>query len=265
MKGRSIREFIFYLLRLTKSFITELFEPKISFYAASMSWATLFFIIPFFVIIFSVVINTPIFNQYYATLHNFVESIVMPTQSKLIMSWIDKFVSNAGAMGAIGFIYVIIAAILFFRDYDYIVNDIFDDQRRDFIKGVVVYTSLLILIPIALTFSFWFLMLVNSKFHFSQYILQFLILWLLVFIIYKVTPKEKLPIKVVAISSFIATLVWSIAKTLFVLYISLNQTYTTIYGAISIVLFMFLWIYISWAIFLHGLQLCSILIEDTKE
>ncbi len=188
----------------------------------------------------------------------------MPTQSKLIMSWIDKFVANAGAMGAIGFIYVIIAAIMFFRDYDYIVNDIFDNQRRSFLKGVVVYSSLLILIPIALIFSFWFLMLVNSKFHFSQYILQFLILWLLVFIIYKVTPKERLPIKVVAISSFIATLVWSVAKTLFVLYISLNQTYTTIYGAISIVLFMFLWIYISWAIFLHGLQLCSILIEDNN-
>jgi membrane protein len=230
-----------------------------------MSWATLFFIIPFFVIIFSIIINTPIFSQYYDTIHNFVKNVVMPTQSELIMSWIDKFVQNAGRMGAIGFIYVLIAAILFFRDYDYIINDIFNDSRRSFFKGVGLYTTLLIFIPIALIVSIWFLMLVNSKFHFSQYILQFLIIWLLVFLIYKITPKEKLPVKAVAISSFIATLVWSVAKTLFVLYISLNQTYTTIYGAISIVLFLFLWIYISWAIFLHGLQLCSILVEEDEE
>ena len=253
------------IFNLTKDFLANLLEPKISFYAASMSWATLFFIIPFFVIIFSVVINTPIFNDYYDTVHSFIKSIVMPTQSELIMNWIDKFVANAGKMGAIGFIYVIIAAIMFFRDYDYIVNDIFDNQRRSFFKGVAVYSSLLIFIPIALIVSFWFLMLVNSKFHFSQYILQFLIIWLMVFLIYKITPKEKLPIKAVAISSFIATFIWSIAKTLFVLYISLNQTYTTIYGAISIVLFMFLWIYISWAIFLHGLQLCSILLNEEDE
>jgi len=247
---------------LTKEFLSNLLEPKVSFYAASMSWATLFFIIPFFVIIFSIVINTPIFSQYYDTIHNFVKNVVMPTQSELIMAWIDKFVQNAGKLGLIGFIYVIIAAIMFFRDYDYIVNDIFDDNRRKFVEATIVYTTLLILIPAALIVSIWFLMLVNSKFHFSQYILQFLILWLIVFIIYKISPKEKITTKTVAISSFIATLVWSIAKTLFVLYISLNQTYTTIYGAISIVLFLFLWIYISWAIFLHGLQLCSILEED---
>ena len=253
------------LFYLTKNFLSNLLEPKVSFYAASMSWATLFFIIPFFVIIFSITINTPIFNQYYSTIHSFVESIVMPTQSKLIMDWIDKFVANAGKLGAIGFIYVVIAAVMFFRDYDYIVNDIFDNNRRKFFEGVLVYTSLLILIPIALISTFWFLMLVDSKFHFSQYFLQFALVWLLVFIIYKITPKEKLPIKVVALSSFIATLVWFIAKTLFVLYISLNQTYTTIYGAISIVLFLFLWIYISWAIFLHGLQLCSILVDDEDE
>jgi len=250
------------IFNLTKEFLANLLEPKVSFYSASMSWATLFFIIPFFVIIFSIIINTPIFSQYYDTIHNFVKNVVMPTQSELIMSWIDKFVQNAGKMGLIGFFYVVIAAIMFFRDFDYIVNDIFDDQRRSFLEATIVYTSLLILIPISLIVSIWFLMLVKSQFHFSQYILQFLIIWFIVFIIYKISPKEKIPTKIVAISSFIATFIWSIAKTLFVLYISINQTYTTIYGAISIVLFMFLWIYISWAIFLHGLQLCSILVEE---
>jgi membrane protein len=250
---------------LTKKFLSNLLEPKVSFYAASMSWATLFFIIPFFVIIFAVVIHTPMFSPYYEKIHSFVKSILLPGNSELIMNWIDTFVANATKLGIIGFIYVVIASIMFFRDFDYIVNDIFDNSRRNFFKGVVFYTSLILLIPIALIISIWFLMMIKNKFHFSQYFLQFFIIWLIVFIIYKITPKENLPTHIVAISSFIATFTWTIAKTLFVLYISLNQTYSTIYGAISIVLFLFLWIYISWAIFLHGLQLCSILVEEDEK
>jgi len=38
-----------------------------------------------------------------------------------------------------------------------------------------------------------------------------------------------------------------------------NKTYTSVYGGISTVLFFFLWIYISWAIFLHGLRLCYLI------
>jgi len=252
------------LFNLTKDFLANLLEPKVSFYAASMSWATLFFIIPFLVIIFAIVINMPFFSPYYAKIHSFVESIVLPGNSKLIMQWIDKFVANAGTLGAIGAIYVVIAAVMFFRDFDYIVNDIFDNQRRTFLNGVIIYSALILLIPLTIIISIWFFMMLSSKFHFSQFVLQFFLVWLLVSIIYKITPKEKLNFKPVLISSFIATTIWTIAKTLFVLYVSLNQTYTTIYGAISIVLFLFLWIYISWAIFLHGLQLCSILIDDEE-
>jgi len=250
------------LYLLTKDFLANLFEPKVSFYAASMSWATLFFIIPFLVILFSILIHLPIFSKYYDAIHQFIASILVPGSSKVVIEFMDKFVQNAGKLGVIGFIYVIFAAFLFFKDYDYIVNDIFNENRRGFFNALLVYGSLLIFIPISLAISIWFLVMLDSKLNFGPIILQFFIVWFLVFLIYKITPKEKIPIKIVAISSFIATFIWSVAKTLFIFYIAYNKTYTTIYGAISILLFLFLWIYISWVIFLHGLQLCAILTED---
>ena len=229
-----------------------------------MSWSTLFFIIPLLVIIFSLILNLPIFHDYYDKIHSLVASYIVPTNSKEVMQWLDRFVENAEKMGYIGIAYIVLAAFLFFRDYDYIVNDIFDLPRRKLLNAIAVYLSLILLIPMVLTLTIWFISL-NNGFTFIKIVSQFLIVWAIIFVIFKLTPKEKLPLKVVALSSFVTSFVWTVAKTLFVLYIAYNKTYTTIYGTVSIVLFIFLWIYLSWVIFLHGLQLCNILTQDEDE
>ena len=265
MKNRTIKEWIIYIFKLTKNFVLELFEPKVSFYAASMSWATLFFIIPMLVITLSIIIHTPIFNQYYAKIHTIIAESLVPTSTEQIMSWLDNFIANASQMGYIGAGYVIIAAILFFKDFDYIVNDIFGEERRGILHGLAIYTFLTIFVPLAIASSIWVFDIADDKFHFQPYVLQFIIIWLIVFIVFKVTPREKIKLDALAISSFITTVVWFIAKSGFMFYILHNKTYTTIYGTISIVLFTFLWIYISWTIFLHGMQLCNMLLNDEED
>ena len=262
MKDKSFKEFALYILKLTKGFISELFEPKVSFYAASMSWATIFFMIPLLVIILSVVIYTPIFNQFYSSIHSIIANSLMPGSSKQLMEWIDGFVANAASMGAIGVVYIVVAAVMFFRDFDYIVNDIFDKSRRTLLEAFLVYGGMLIFIPLSIGGTIWLFTKIDNKLHLAPQMLQFIIIWAIIFLIYKVAPKEKLSIRVVAISSFIATFVWFLAKFLFVLYLYYNKTYSTIYGAVSVALFLFLWIYISWTIFLHGMQLCSVLSDE---
>jgi len=243
LRDRSFKEFALYILKLTKGFIVELFEPKVSFYAASMSWSTLFFMIPLLVIILSIVIYTPIFNQFYSNIHSIIANSVMPGSSKQIMEWIDSFVANAASMGVIGFIYIVVAAVMFFRDFDYIVNDIFDKSRRTLLEALIVYGGMLIFIPLSLGGTIWLFTKIDNTLHLAPQMLQFLIIWAIIFTVYKVTP----------------------AKSLFVLYLYYNKTYTTIYGAVSVALFLFLWIYISWTIFLHGMQLCSVLSNDEEE
>lgn len=259
---RAPKEFVLYTLKLSKSFIVELLEPKLSFYAASMSWATLFFIIPLLVITLSVIIYTPLFSQFYAKIHEYIANSLVPTSSQSIMHTLDTFVANSYQMGYIGAAYVIVAAIFFFRDFDYIVNDIFGSKRRRFSKALLVYGSMLILIPLSTASSIWILTFLDNRFHLGPIVLQFIITWLTIFVIYKIAPKEHIPFNIAAMSSFIATLVWHIAKSIFLFYILYNKTYTTIYGTVSVILFTFLWIYISWTIFLHGLQLCKMLQDE---
>ena len=265
MSKKEFKESAIYLYKLTKEFIKELFEPKVSFYAASMSWATIFFVIPLLVIILSIIVYTPIFTQYYDKIHTIIANSLVPGSSKVIMQWIDKFIANASSMGIIGVAYITVASIMFFRDFDYIVNDIFDNERRSFKDAIITYFLILIIIPISLGGTIWIYTKVGKELHITPYIMQFILTWATIFILYKVSPKEKIPTKIVAISSFVATFVWYIAKSIFILYLYYNKTYTTIYGGVSIALFFFLWIYISWVIFLHGLQLSSVLYNEDKE
>ncbi len=262
MKQRTTKEWLISIFQLTKEFIKELLDPKLSFYAASMSWATLFFIIPLLVITLSVIIYTPLFSQFYQKIHTLIANSLVPTSSQQIMQLLDTFTANSYQMGYIGTLYVIVAAILFFRDFDYIVNDIFGRKRRGFFKALFIYGFMLMLIPISTALSIWLFTLLQSKIHFAPIFLQFIIAWFTIFIIYKVAPKEHIGFDVAAQSSFITTLVWHIAKSIFLFYILYNKTYTTIYGTISIIMFTFLWIYISWTIFLHGLQLCKMLQDE---
>ena len=250
-----------------KNFFNDLFYDKLGFYAASMSWSSIFFIIPFLVILLVAFTYMPIFDTAYLKIHNLLSESLVTSNRDLIIGHIDKFVDNAGKLGVIGFIYVVIATVMFFKDYDFIVNDIFNTPQRGILEAIKTYFGLILLLPFTLGSSFWvFDKLDNYLSSFSIYsilhlklIIPYLIIWLMFYIAYQLSPRVSVNHQAAFISSFIASLIWFIAKSLFVYYIIYNKTYTSIYGGLSTVLFLFLWIYISWAIFLHGLRFCYIL------
>jgi phage portal protein BeeE len=52
---------------------------------------------------------------------------------------------------------------------------------------------------------------------------------------------------------------------IFIYYVLINKTYKTIYGSISILLFMLLWIYINWIIYISGIYLIKFLDTITQK
>ncbi|WP_456432440.1 YihY family inner membrane protein [Nitratifractor sp.] len=256
-----------------RDFFKDLFDDRLGFYAASMSWSTLFFIVPFLVILLVLFTHLPLFDTAYAQLHELIEKNLVTSDTKTVMRYIDEFVANADKLGYIGIGYVTIAAILFFKDYDFIVNDIFETPKRSALKAFRTYFFLLLLLPPMLGGSFWLSGWIRSYLESMgvagtlhiYFVLPYLIIWLLFYIAYQFSPRTRVSPRAVLLSSFIASLIWYLAKSGFVLYITYNKTYTTIYGGLSTLLFFFLWIYISWAIFLHGLRFCYILDREEDD
>jgi len=196
----------------------------------------------------------------------------MPTNSQEILTYINSFVANSAKLGIIGMIYVLFASMMFFKNYDYIVNDIFECERRTFWASVSIYWTLITLTPIIFVLFFYLSSQIQTILEHNQLtaeievvtILPFFIIWSIFFISYKISANTLVSNLSATISSFIASLAWYLAKIGFIFYVLHNKTYLSIYGSLSILLFFFLWIYISWAIFLYGLKFCYILDRDDE-
>lgn len=250
-----------------RDFLGDLFDDKIGHYASSLSWSTLFSIIPLLAILLWIFTTLPLFDPVHQQIENLIFSNLMPTDSKEVMEYINIFMGNSYKLGYVGVFYVIFAAILFFKNYDYIVNDIFNVPNRGILKALRTYLLLLLIIPSMMGASFYLSGLIQGyldrhsitgSIHLLHF-LPYLIIWMVFYLLYQVSANTRVTISSALISSFIASLVWYLSKSGFVYYVLHNKTYLSIYGSVSTVLFFFLWIYVSWAIFLHGLKFCDLL------
>jgi len=255
-----------------RDFLSDLFDDKIGHYASSLSWSTLFSIIPLLVIMLWLFTTLPLFDSVYHKIETLIFSTLLPTDSKEAMNYINTFVANAYKLGYVGILYVIFAAILFFKNYDYIVNDIFETPNRTIVEAVKTYLLLLVIVSTLMAGSFYLSSFIQTyldksaitnTIHLYSFVPYFIV-WMIFYTLYQVSANTRITVSSAMISSFIASLIWYLSKSAFVFYVLHNKTYSSVYGSISTLLFFFLWIYISWAIFLHGLKFCNLLNKDEE-
>ena len=214
----------------------------------------------------------PLFDSIYEKVEALIFSNLMPTHSKVIMEHINTFMQNSDKLGYVGAFYVTFAAIMFFKNYDYIVNDIFSAPSRTLWQAVKTYLLLILILPVLIAASFFISNFIQSYLNKNSItsmihlysILPYLIVWMMFYVSYQLSANVHIEVSAAVISSFIASLIWYLSKSAFVFYVIHNKTYTSIYGSVSTLLFFFLWIYISWAIFIHGLKFCALLNNDEE-
>ncbi len=151
-------------------------------------------------------------------------------------------------------------SLAFFSGYDFVINRITKNEPKGLWQSISSYWTLLTLVPLGLGLSFYISGFIQQTlddykigFNFFE-ILPFVIIWGLFFISYS-SSVHKGTLKSLALVSFGAGAIWYIGKNLFVYYVVYNKTYASVYGSFSTILFFFIWIYISWIIYLFGLKL----------
>ena len=243
-------------MKLTRKVI-HFFNDDTPYYAASLSFFTIFAILPLLALLIVIISNMPTVSQHLDKITLYILDFINPTHSTTLSIQLEKFLENTEKLGYIGIIYLLFVFTMFFKDYEYIINKIHGVSSRPIYKSFFLYLSFLIAIPIL-----FFIFIVSSTFSnlplFVSIFTSFFIL--LVFIVlFIISANKKISFGSAAISSFITLGTLSVTKTLFGYYVSANTTYATIYGSFSVALFFFLWIYISWNIYLYGTKICSIL------
>jgi len=255
------------LWRHARYYATKLFDTELTYYASSLSFYTIFTIVPLMMILLSVAVMMPSFEAHYQSLKDFLINNLLPMHSDVIAQYIDDFLRNAVKLSVVGSVMIIVASLLFFENYEYIVNKIFRTKQRSIWQSVTTYWTLLTFTPLA--FALFIFLSTKAAAALQPYevsawinvmaLFPHFIIWALFFVVYKISPNTNVDGRAAFISSFIIAGVWNIAKSGFVYYAFYNQTYTTVYGSFSILIFTFVWVYVSWIIFVYGLRLCYLI------
>jgi len=261
---------------LKKINITRLKETAddITLYSAALSFYTIFSLVPLILIVLTIFSNTPFFAEFYSKLENFISSNLLPTNQEVISQYLKNFLTNSSKMGIIGGFYVLVTSILFFDNYETIIAKIFEQNKRNLWEKIKLYWTMLTLFPIMFAAALYMSIklqffldksTLTSWINFAK-IAPFLIIWLTFFLAYKLTLQNE-KTKSSLLSSFIVTITFFLSKNVFIYYVLINKTYSTIYGSISLLMFLFLWIYINWVIYISGIYFIKYLdiISQKKE
>jgi len=252
-------------MQIDKKSIREYFvDHNLLHYASSLSFHTILALIPILLISLYLFVHLDFFAPYLDHLRQFIFEAIIPVQQEYIASNIDAFMENAYKMGILGLVFVLYVSVMFFDDFEYVINKIYGIKPRKFFHSITIYLTMVIIMPMGVALSFYLTIKANiliQSFEYTHWInilsiSSYMITWFLFFIIYKISPNVRVHRRSAFISAFIASLIWYISKMLFVYYVTFNKTYSTLYGSFSTIMFFLIWIYLSWIIFLYGVKLC---------
>lgn len=102
-------------------------------------------------------------------------------------------------------------------------------------------------------------------YHLAKYPLSFFIIYFFVKLLYVMGPDKKIKSKNVTFGAFFTTLLWIISTTIFSIYVENFASYSTIYGGISSMIILLLWIYLLAYIYVLGMALNVSEYEVDKE
>ncbi len=245
--------------------VMHLLGEDLGYFSASLSFYTVFSIIPMFWVLFFILSQFEAFDVYYQGIKDFVVANLIPTHTDAVSEYLDSFFENSKSMGLWGVVYITVASILFYQNFQYVVNKIFLIPNSSLRHAIETYLVLAFMMPLTLGGSFLlsdFIQRIANDYGSGVgvfTVISFLMIWMLFFVVYKVAPNMRVGYKILVPVSFMIALLWTVAKTIFVYYVLVNQTYASLYGSFSMLLFFLLWIYISWFMLLHGLRLCYVM------
>ncbi len=249
-------------LKIVFDAIKSFFDDDTTYYAASLSFFTIFAFLPILALIISVISNLDLFTPYLNQFMSYIVENINPTHSEIIANSINLFLSNTNQLGYLGIGYMLFIFTMFFNDYEYIISKIHHVEKRPIYISFFLYLIVLLVLPILFAVFIYLLKLYENDI--SSIILSYLAGWIFFIILFRVSVYKKASIKSLLQSSLATMAILTITKNLFVYYIMYNKTYTTIYGSFSTLLFLFVWIYVSWIIYLYGIKLYSTL-DETQE
>lgn len=242
--------------------------------AASLTFTSLLALVPLMTISFIIIAAVPSFNSLEAEFEKFLFSNFVPHAGESLQEYLATFRQNAGRLGAIGIVFLGVTSIMLLVTIERAMNRIFLVKRqRSIVTRLLAFWALLSLGPVLFLVSISMTSAVIAQanqaggedlsaiFRFLGRLVPFLITLVGYAVLYVVMPNRKVTLKDAVVGAGVAAFLFETLKGLFGLYITAFPTYQAIYGAISVLPILLLWIYLSWIVTLVGAGITASLPE----
>ena len=265
------------ILKHMQSFLVMLWarinHDRLTTSAAELAYTTILALVPLITVIFALLSAFPMFDEVSQSLKQLIYSNLVPTASDTIQNYLEQFIANTRKMTLVGIIGLIVTSLLLINSINNALNRIWRTKRkRSFMYNLTMYWTILTLGPI----------LVGSSVAVSSYIfslkwlsdaasgdvllstLPFIISIVGFWLLYSIIPTESIPFKEAVIGALVAAILFEIGKRAFALYVTSFPTYQLIYGVVSSIPIMLVWIYCSWCIVLFGAEFAATLTDYNR-
>jgi membrane protein len=234
--------------------------------AASLAYTTLLSLVPLVAISLAVLSRFK-FSQ--ETIQNFLMEHFLPEASfqTVVMENIQKFASQTAALSIIGGLFLAVTAVALLNTVEGSFNAIWrvTDKRSLLSKftafwSIITFSPILLGASLVLTSRFYTVRyvgellrqeLIQSAIHF---ILPVFLIFIIIFLAYRVLPHTKVKASPALIGAIIATALFSYARWVFGIYVSEYAHFDKIYGILGTLPAFLIWVYISWVIVLFGAE-----------
>lgn len=237
-------------------------------HAVVLTYTTLFAVVPMMTVTFTLLSVVPSMQAVSDRLQGFIFRHFMPSTGVTLQQHLQEFSRQAGELTVIGSLMLFVTAILMLVTIEKAFNQIWRVREgRQGLTGFLRYWAVLSLGPLLLGAGFALSSYMMSLRLFSEAayavnevvpgmgLLTFLLTATGFTLLYVTVPNCKVPLRAAAWGGLAAALLFEGAKLAFAIFIGRFSSYTLVYGAFAAVPAFLLWIYLSWAIILLGVEI----------
>ncbi len=255
------------LLRLVFALLDQCGHDKLLIRASGLAYSTLLAIVPLVAVLFSLFAAVNAFEGIKEKAQELLFSLLLPTLQTEIVEYISQVTDNARTLGLVGFIFLLVTAILLLDNIESNFNEIWHvRRRRSVLSKLTAYTSVLVFGTIFLGASVLVsarikTMIINGTridpgFFSSLYawLFPFLLSLAAFLLMYQIIPYTRVRFRSALFGALTAGVMWEAGKYLFAASIGQSVRYSAIYGSIAVIPIFLIWLFITWLIILFGLE-----------
>ncbi|MBN1508446.1 MAG: YihY family inner membrane protein [Sedimentisphaerales bacterium] len=248
--------------------------------AASLSYYTIFGIVPLAIAVVLIFHSIPAYRQMGEEIKGILYEEMRltsiqypdpddPEKHIVLTDYLDGIINrffagvDKGSLGVVSAVLLVWAALRLLSIIEGAFNHMWHVPRgRRFLHRVINYWALLTLVPLLLGAALY----MTTKYSILQSIrtgvptvvgpvISYLASAAILFVLYLIMPNAKVQAGPAAKGAVIAALVWSVARWGFTAYVTELIPYSAIYGVLGLIPLGIFWVYVTWVIVLFGLQL----------